>query len=75
MLSFLNKYASNQYSSQNGEEGCLLQIVKRLGIVNGVSCEVGGSDGLFCSNTALFLKGHGWSGLFVESDYDLYLKG
>lgn len=74
MLTFLSTYSRNYYSSQNGEEGCLLEIVKRLGIVNGVACEVGGSDGLFCSNTALLIKDHGWSGLFVEADYNLYLQ-
>lgn len=74
MLSFLNLYAKNFYASQNGEEGLLLEILRRLEISSGVSCEIGGSDGLFCSNTALLLKEHDWSGLFVESDYNLYLK-
>lgn len=74
MLSFLNKYARNYFASQNGEEGCVLEICRRLELTRGHSVEVGGANGLFCSNTALLLKEHGWSGLFVESQYDLYLQ-
>lgn len=74
MLSFLNKYAGNVFTSQNGEELLLLEICKRLDLKNGIAVEAGGSDGLFCSNTALLIKEHGWSGLFVEGRYDLYLK-
>jgi hypothetical protein len=74
VLSFLHKYAKNYVFSQNGEEGCILEILKRLGIQKGSACEIGGANGLFCSNTALLLKDHGWSGLFVEADYGLYLE-
>lgn len=76
MLSFLNKYGKNYFSSQNCEEGILLECLDRMYFHanKGHAVEVGGSDGLFCSNTALLLKQHGWSGLFVEGRYDLYLK-
>ena len=72
MLTFLDRYQANYFSSQNGEEGVLLETVRRLGISKGVTCEVGGADGIFCSNTALLLKDYDWSGLFVEADYNLY---
>jgi hypothetical protein len=74
VLSFLNQYAKNFYASQNGEEGLLLEILRRLEVGSGASCEIGGSDGVFCSNTALLIKDYGWSGLFVEGDYNLYLQ-
>lgn len=77
MLSFLNKYAKNYKYSQNGEEGCLERVFWVLQIA-GVSLsrhavEIGGNDGRFCSNIALACESD-WSGLFVESDYGLYLK-
>lgn len=74
MLSFLNQYAKNYFSSQNGEEGLLLEICQRMDLEHGHAVEIGGNNGLFCSNTALLLKDHGWSGLFVEGDYNLYLE-
>lgn len=77
MLSFLNQYAENFIYSQNGEEGLILECTRRLQIGgrydNNVAVEIGGSDGRYCSNTALLLE-RGWRGLFVESDYGLYLK-
>jgi hypothetical protein len=76
VLSFLNKYAKDCFSSQNGEEGVLLEVLERLSfhVNKGHAVEAGGHDGMFCSNTALLLKSYGWSGLFVEGQYDLYLK-
>lgn len=73
MLSFLNKYAKNLKYSQNGEEGLILEALTRIGGDGGYCVEIGGHDGHFCSNTALLLE-NGWSGLFVEADYGLYLK-
>jgi hypothetical protein len=74
MLNFLRQYARNYKFSQNGEEGVLLEALVRLNQNQGYCVEIGGSDGLFCSNTALLLENVGWSGLFAESDYNLYLK-
>lgn len=76
MLSFLNQYARNYLTSQNGEEGIILECLNRMyfHVNKGYAVEIGGSDGRFCSNTALLLQTKGWSGLFVEADYDLYLK-
>lgn len=74
MLEFINRHARNYFSSQNGEEGLCLQVALRLGIKAGHAVEAGGANGLFCSNTALLLKDHGWSGLFVEGNFNLYLE-
>lgn len=73
MLSFLNKYGGNLKFSQNGEELIVLEILRRLDLPLGHAVEAGGSDGHFCSNTALLLE-QGWSGLFVEGQYGLYLE-
>jgi hypothetical protein len=72
LLSFLNTYASNTHS-QNGEDGILAESVARLGLQSGHAVEIGGNDGHWMSNTRLLLES-GWSGLFVEADYGLYLK-
>lgn len=74
MLSFLNQYAKNYSFSQNGEEGIILESFIRMGVNSGHCVEIGGHDGRYCSNTALLLQHDYWSGLFVESDYSLYLK-
>jgi hypothetical protein len=80
MLSFLHKYARNLFYSQNGEEGIIIQCVRRFadnGVLrsdsDGHCVEIGGHDGKFCSNTGLLIESH-WSGLFVEADYDRYLQ-
>jgi hypothetical protein len=74
MLNFLHKYGANYFTSQNCEEGVLIEVVKRMAIDEGRCVEIGGNDGLWCSNTALLLQDHAWHGLFVEYDYQLYLK-
>lgn len=75
MLSFLNHYAKNYKYSQNGEEGIILECARRMQIGGrydgNLAVEIGGNNGLYCSNTALLLV-RGWRGLFVESDYSLY---
>ena len=73
MLSFYERYRKDFAFSQNGEEGILLECVRRMGIESGHCVEVGGHDGLYCSNTAYLIQ-RGFSGLFVEADYDRYLQ-
>ena len=80
MLSFLHKYARNIFYSQNGEEGIIVQCVRRFadnGVLQsdseGHCVEIGGHDGKFCSNTALLIDSK-WSGLFVEADYERFLE-
>jgi hypothetical protein len=66
MLDFTKKYGSNVYS-QNGEDGIVTEVLKRLKMGKGVAVEFGGADGFFCSNTA-FLRDAGWGNVFM---YDL----
>lgn len=72
MLSFLNKYAGNVHS-QNGEDLITSECLRRMGIKAGHAVEIGGNDGLWMSNTRYLIE-QGWSGLFVEYDYNLHLK-
>lgn len=71
MLNFQNKYAKNYVYSQFGEEGILLEVLSRMKIEKGFSVEFGANNGTYCSNTALLLE-RGWSGRFIEADFDLY---
>lgn len=72
MLSFLNKYGGNVHS-QNGEDSLVSEIFRRMGITTGHAVEIGGNNGLWLSNTRYLIE-QGWSGLFVEANYDLYLE-
>ena len=74
MLTFLQTYSKNHLYSQNGEEGILLECAKRIGIDNGQCVEIGGNDGKYCSNTALFIEQMSWSGTFVETDFELWQR-
>lgn len=71
MLSFLHKYASPGRYSQNGETGILNEALRRMGITQGHCVEIGANNGYYCSNTAELIE-QGWTGLFVEADYELY---
>lgn len=71
MLSFYNKYAKDLIYSQNGEEGILIEVLKRLKIEKGECVEAGGHNGKYLSNTALLID-KGWTGKFIEADYDLW---
>ncbi len=71
MLSFYNKYAKDLVYSQNGEEGLLAEVLKRLKIDKGSCVETGGHNGKWLSNTALLID-KGWAGKFIEADYDLW---
>lgn len=71
MIDFVNKYADNVHS-QNGEDGIMLEVLRRIGIT-GHCVEIGGNDGRWMSNTALLIE-RGFSGSFVETEWPLYLK-
>src|SRR6185369_10242652 len=64
MISFAKKYGENVYS-QNGEDGILLEILKRLKMLKGVCVEFGGHDGSYCSNTKI-LKEAGWTSYMYD---------
>lgn len=71
MRTLLNRFAAlNEFesraSSQNGEDGILAEILRRLRIAQGFFVEFGVQDGAVC-NTAL-LAAHGWSGVYIEAD-------
>lgn len=74
MIEFVKQYADNHKFSQNGEEGILEECLLRIRDPRkGVYCvEIGANNGLFCSNTAHLIE-QGAHGLFVESDWNLYL--
>jgi hypothetical protein len=70
MLNFLQTYGS-QTHSQNLEDGVVQEAVKRLGLTEGCCVEIGGNDGLWCSNTRLLIQ-QGWHGTFVETQFALW---
>lgn len=59
-------FAKNVYS-QNGEDGILAEVFRRLGIHSGTFVEFGAGDGRSLSNT-LALAEKGWSGVWIEAD-------
>jgi hypothetical protein len=52
--------------SQNGEDGSIAEIFRRIGTGNRFFVEFGASDGVE-NNTALLLR-QGWSGLWIDAD-------
>jgi len=65
-INFYAKYGTDIHS-QNGEDGVLSEVFRRLKIDKGIFCEFGAADGIFCSNTRLLLE-NGWSGKLIEAD-------
>lgn len=78
MLDFLYKYRDNGWYSQNGEEGVLREVLRRMGKRSGHAVEIGAHNGFYCSNAAALVDGQiaglDWTGLMVEADYNLYLQ-
>ena len=71
MRTILNRLASiNEFeartSSQNGEDGILAEILRRMRVDEGFFVEFGVQDGSVC-NTAR-LAARGWSGVYIEAD-------
>lgn len=52
--------------SQDGGDGILAEIFRRIGVTDGRFVEFGVQDGLETNSTALLLKG--WSGVWIEGD-------
>jgi hypothetical protein len=69
--SFYSKYHNNIYS-QNGEDGIIFELLKRLKIYNGWVCEFGAWDGIHLSNTFNLVSNMGFEGVFIEGDADKF---
>jgi hypothetical protein len=68
----LRLFRRNVYS-QNGEDGVLEEIFRRLGKDSGWFCEFGAWDGRYGSNSySLLLKG--WRGVMIEGDPRRYRR-
>jgi len=65
-VNFYSRYGADIHS-QNGEDGVLSEVFRRLKIDKGTFCEFGAADGIFCSNTRLLLE-NGWTGKLIEAD-------
>jgi hypothetical protein len=63
-------YFKNIYS-QNGEDGVVEELFRRLKIESGWVCEFGAWDGQHLSNTFRLIK-KGFKGVFIEGDKEKY---
>jgi len=67
---FYNKYNKNIHS-QNGEDGIIEELLKRLEINTGWVCEFGAWDGIYLSNTFNLVQKQ-FNAVFIEGDKDKY---
>lgn len=63
----LSEYSEN-VTSQNGEDGILAEIFRRIGISSKTCIEFGAWDGVYLSNTWHLWHDHGWTALLIEGD-------
>ena len=68
---FYNKYNKNIYS-QNGEDGIILELLRRLNISSGYVCEFGAWDGIYASNTFNLVKNYNFNAIYIEGDANKY---
>jgi hypothetical protein len=61
-------------TSQNGEDGMIAEILKRIGIANKWCAEFGASNGTHDSNSYNLLANEGWSGVLIEADKTYFEK-
>jgi FkbM family methyltransferase len=57
--------------SQNGEDGILQEILRRIGAATNMFVEFGVGDGSQC-NCAALVREKGWSGLFIETEQESF---
>lgn len=69
----LSRLAPSLYA-QGTEESILARVMDRIAPANRHCVDIGASDGLRNSNTALLLREHGWQGLLVEGSAHRYEK-
>lgn len=69
----LQKYKKNVYS-QNGEDGIILEILKRLKLnsKNKWCCEFGAWDGIHGSNTFNLVKNFNYNAVYIEGEKNKY---
>ena len=67
----LNRYEQKVFS-QNGEDGIIQEIFRRIGTNKKFFVEFGVQDGLECNTTALIQQG--WKGVWIEGDREDYRK-
>lgn len=67
----LSEYSEN-ITSQNGEDGILTEIFRRIGIMSKTCIEFGAWDGIHLSNTWHLWHDHGWTALLIEGDQSRY---
>src|SRR5262245_35197075 len=63
----LQPYRRHNEYSQNGEDGVVAEILRRLAIEKGWFCEFGAWDGKYGSNCYALLR-RGWQGVMIEGD-------
>jgi hypothetical protein len=68
--SFLSKYRAN-VNSQNGEDGILREMLRRLNIRSGYVCEFGAWDGVHLSNTFDLIQS-GFKSVLIEGDEEKF---
>ena len=68
---FYNEYKKDIYS-QNGEDGIIEELLKRLDINSGWVCEFGAWDGIHLSNTFNLVKNKNFDAVFIEGDDNKY---
>ena len=68
----LTTFAKNIYS-QNGEDGIIEELLKRLNIQKGWACEFGAWDGKHLSNTFNLVANFNWNCVMIESDKEKFL--
>ena len=69
----LSNYSSNIYS-QNGEDGIISEILKRLNLNQKQywCVEFGAWDGIYCSNTFALVERNNWNAIYIEGDKEKY---
>lgn len=60
------------YYSQNGEDGMIAEILKRLKIKSGWAVEFGAWDGIYLSNTFNLVEKHDFKAVYIEGDQERY---
>lgn len=61
-------------TSENGEDGILEHIFKKLGVTNGFCVDIGATDGKKWSNSWNVIVNHSWRGLLIESDKENFAQ-